>query len=287
MELSSRPFSHPQLRVSPPLSVDLNRLAGNTDPAMPIADTLHIARWTLRASLRCRFFWVWNIAIWLVVLSLQVFYFFDFDGDGQVVGEFFISTVGLAALVNSIGFQILFTMKQRRGGVWSTLLAASTRPGSILAGLVLALVLLQQCIAMVCAVSFAVAIEYANAPLASGVWLAHSILCLEIVSLCAAHVAVAVVFSETWALLFMLGIYVVGHLSETLYRSTAPGGQVVVDLLYCLIPDLESAGYLGGRDTPIPGSLIANVAIGSLVYTALAVLVASWFLRRAASTRNA
>jgi hypothetical protein len=260
---------------------------------MPLAKTLHIARWTLVASLRCRFFWIWNVSMWFVVISLQQFYFFDFDGDGHVIGELFVSTVGLTAAVNSIGFQILFTMRQRRGGVWSTMLSSSTSPIVILAGSLLALVILQEFLAVLYAASFVGVVKLNDvldpnsAPMAAAVWPAYAVLCLEIVSLSAAHLALGVLFTETWALILMIGVYVIGHLSETLYRSASEATAVLVDLLFCIVPDLESLGYLGSRDAPVPGGLIVNVAIGSLLYATFAVIVASCFLRRAASTRNA
>jgi len=248
-------------------------------------DALHITRWTLISCFRCRFFWLWNVAAGLLIAALNELYFFDFDNDSWAVSDLFVSTVALGAVVNSIGFQILFTLRQR-GSVWQTMSVGPTSATAFFGGLVLALVLLQALLALAFALIFTTALTLRDTSVPPGVWMSYSVLCLQLVSLSVAHVGISVLFSETWALILMVLIYIVGHLSELLYRSVPDSAVVLVDVLYCLVPDLESAGYLGSRETSVPVGLVARVALGTALYSVCILLGASTFLGRQAGSRN-
>ena len=253
---------------------------------MLVTHTLHIALWTLRTVVRERFFWIWSSLVLGLVLSLDTINVFDFEGDQSLVFELFLSTVGMSAAVNSVGFQLLVTMRQKRQGTWDGILAGPATPLAVVAGMGSGFLAFQSVVALLLGVVFFARNSFLGHAVPDYVWSAYVVRCLEVLCLSGFHLAVAMLFSETWALILMVGGYVLGHLSEQLYRLVPTHLKPLLDVVYCIVPDLEALGHLNASSQAIPSEVLVAIALSSALYVLSTLLVTSVLLPWTVASRR-
>ncbi len=233
---------------------------------------------------RQRFFWIWNTITLCIVLVLQHVTFFDFEDDGSLVGELFISTIVLSTSVNSLSFQFLFTLRQKRRGEWAGILAGPATSGAITLGLAGAVVVLQEVVVTFMGVVFWGWMSLLGKEVPGYVWQAYSVLGMEVISLSIFHLALAIALPEFWAVIAMIGGYLAGHLSEHLYRASSGWMEFVWDLVYLVIPDQESIGHLTGQGQ-FPAYLTLLVGASTALYCAVILIISVHLMPRAAAVR--
>jgi hypothetical protein len=76
----------------------------------------------------------------------------------------------------------------------------------------------------------------------------------------------------------MVGGYLVGQLSEPLYRGIPGGLHLALDALYCVVPDLTPVGYLEGSGAS--GSIVALACLQTGVQAAFLFIVSALLVTR-------
>ena len=237
----------------------------------------------LTSCRRSRFFWIWNSIALLITFVISNITYFEFESQGELAVEFFLSTIVLAGSVNSIAFQIIVTGRQRDRGDWRIVFAGPTAPLTVVSGLAMALVAIQLIWVLLAATAFRTSIGLLDRAVPSGFAAHLVVLFISLSCLSVFHVLVGCLLQRTWALLFMIASYFVAQVSNLLYRNVSPSWHLCLDVLYTVVPDLRPLG--SGGLTPSTTTLL-TLAGQATLYVATVLFLASLGLARWSVVRH-
>ena len=82
----------------------------------------------------------------------------------------------------------------------------------------------------------------------------------------------------------MIGGYLLGQLSEVFYRNTASSYSFLLDIFYCIVPDLNSEGYQMGLGSFLEQGAV-NVYFQGVLSILILLILVSFGIRKAASSK--
>ncbi len=256
--------------------------------AMSIKKCFWISNWSFKIFGRSRFYWTWNLIVFLFILSLNHLTPFDFQGDGMLVSEFFLSSIKLSAAVISIAFQLQVTLRQKRMGEWDLLLSGPARPLELVGGLAASVMAFQLVSAAALGMAYLAIQKSLGRPVPDYIYKQFGAMLLTLLSLSAFHLAAAIFLRETWALNYMIAGYLLGQLSPQLYHFSQERFRWLLDFLYCMVPDLEPWGYSGGGGgAEGSGKIILYVTIYTILYVITWLILSSIILPKTSGARRA
>jgi hypothetical protein len=240
---------------------------------------LRVARWSFLLGWRTKFFWVLNLIVLCLSLSLDRINYFDFEGDGWLSSQFLVSGLMLSVAVSSIAFQaqIMIPYRKRNG---QSLVSAS--PTSLLQ---FSLGFLVGCTALhlfwlgVQVGLYGLAVQEAWGSRGGFRLLAAGGIIPKVILLSSCHFCIACHCSTTWGLIGMVGAYLAGQGSELVYRGAPDFCQPLVDVLYGVLPDMSPLGFYDLQRMGVPWGLWVLAALQTALYVALMVGLAAWGLR--------
>lgn len=203
-----------------------------------------IARQSFCMTLRSPFFLIWNLAIFLLILSLSYITFFDFE-PGSAVSEIFLTTLSLSGSVNALVFHVA-TLRDLATRQWDLLLTRPLRPEAIPLGKFVGLTGFQAVVGLLDLSGHLLQSHFLGHPIPEALWTAWPIVMLQVTMAGALYGLLALWLSEFWAVAAMVGAFLLGHLPIDLQQSLPPGWSMIISTIFCVIPDLEPPGPSGG-----------------------------------------
>ncbi len=246
--------------------------------------TCSIAIYTLKSIIRSGFFWVSNLAAFLLILVLIYITYFDFEGDSAVT-ELFLTTLVLSGALNSLVFHG-GAARYRSLRQWDLLATRPLRTASIAMGRFIGLTLIQLTVGLVFLGGFVIEAQLLQHSIPGHIWSGWSIAMLQIAMLGALYGLIGIWLSEFWAVAAMVGAFLLGHLSTYLQVSISPGLNFLISVAFCGIPDLDLSLRSSGGD--VPGMWTEGLRCGwsyAISYIILMLYVSALSIRPALDRR--
>jgi hypothetical protein len=233
---------------------------------------------SLRFVLRTRFFWIWNLLVLFFALSLEFITYYDFES-GLLVSEMFFTTVVLSGAVNSVVYYMNFIRERGRGRL-SLLRTRPVGDGQLIIGKFAGIAAFQLLALLVLlgAHHLELAVLARRIHAASPSLLQIAFVYVEITALSAAFGLIAIWFEEFWALVGMVGVFLVGHLSGVIIHAMPRGGRALATALYSVVPDLDLLGHMS-TDTQVPDKLFSWGITYATIYIVLILYASALSLR--------
>jgi ABC-type transport system involved in multi-copper enzyme maturation permease subunit len=246
---------------------------------------LAIARNTFREAIRDRILYLFLCFAVLLIVASKVFGMLTVGEEGKIIKDLGLGAIQFFSMLIAVLMSVLLVSREIERRTVFNILAKPVRRGQFLLGKYLGLMAVIALNILLMALSMVVLVAVYQSEWDFLLLFQAAMILLEMAVLCAFAVLFSVVTKPILGSVLTLAVFVIGHLTESLWlladRLKDQVSQFLIAVFYYILPNLERFNFKMEvvHKLEIPMEWIGLAVLYAAVYSAIALLLAWLQLR--------